>query len=113
MRFLCINCVIISNSLIYYMQSLGQRIKLLRERKGIKQQTVAKMLEMSQSNYSRIENEDTEDLTYSKIKKILVAINCTLSDLEEEHNIHNNTNNLIGSHNSNNNVNEIKLMKNF
>lgn len=111
MQDLRIKCIITFKFIHFYMQSLGQKIKLLRERKGVKQETVAQILEISQSNYSRIESEDTEDLPYSKIKKILTAINASMGELEGEKSITNGNNSTVNNNINNSQINEIKLIE--
>lgn len=52
------------------MNIVGSRIKRIREEKGIKQEYMAYELDISQSNYGRLENR-TADLLFLKFKKLL------------------------------------------
>ncbi|AQX84776.1 helix-turn-helix transcriptional regulator [Elizabethkingia bruuniana] len=51
------------------MNIVGSRIKRIREEKGIKQEYMAYELDISQSNYGRLEKQDSR-LTVPKIQKI-------------------------------------------
>ena len=52
------------------MNTIGSRIKRIREEKGIKQEYMAYELDISQSNYGRLEKQDSR-LTVPKIQKLL------------------------------------------
>jgi transcriptional regulator with XRE-family HTH domain len=49
--------------------SIGQKIRKIREIKGIKQDYMAEQLDISQQSYSNIESDKT-DIAFSKIEKI-------------------------------------------
>lgn len=65
---------------IYNMNTIGSRIKKFREEKGIKQESMAHELEISQSNYGRLEKDDNR-LTVPKIQKIAEVLNVSISVL--------------------------------
>ena len=51
------------------VSSIGQKIRKIRELKGIKQEVMAEQLDISQQSYSNIESDKT-DIAFSKIEKI-------------------------------------------
>ncbi|WP_311316862.1 helix-turn-helix domain-containing protein [Elizabethkingia anophelis] len=57
------------------MNTIGSRIKKIREEKGIKQEYMAYELDISQSNYGRLEKQDSR-LTVPKIQKNCCSIRC-------------------------------------
>jgi transcriptional regulator with XRE-family HTH domain len=59
---------------------IGDKIKKVRETKGLSQKEVALSLKMDPAQYSRIENGKT-DPSFSSIEKIAKAIGVELSDL--------------------------------
>ncbi len=56
------------------MQSVGTKIRKLRELQDLTQESVAAQLGMSQTNYGKIERGET-DITYSNLKKIAECLN--------------------------------------
>lgn len=62
------------------MNNIGSRIRKFREDKGIKQEFMAHELEISQSNYGRLEKDDSR-LTVPKLQKIAEVLNITVSVL--------------------------------
>lgn len=62
------------------MNTIGSRIKKYREEKGIKQEFMAHELEISQSNYGRLEKDDSR-LTVPKLQKIAEVLNISISIL--------------------------------
>ncbi|WP_449401484.1 helix-turn-helix domain-containing protein [Chryseobacterium wanjuense] len=62
------------------MNTIGSRIKKFREEKGIKQEYMAHELEISQSNYGRLEKDDSR-LTVPKLQKIAEVLNISISIL--------------------------------
>jgi transcriptional regulator with XRE-family HTH domain len=62
------------------MNTIGSRIKKFREEKGIKQEFMAHELEISQSNYGRLEKDDSR-LTVPKLQKIAETLNISVSIL--------------------------------
>ncbi|MDC9723293.1 MAG: helix-turn-helix transcriptional regulator [Urechidicola sp.] len=78
------------------INEIGTRIRKARERKGISQEAMALELEITQSNYGRLEKNDTR-LTVPKILKIAKVLDITISYLFDEKsakiiNQHNNEN---------------------
>jgi transcriptional regulator with XRE-family HTH domain len=66
------------------MNIIGQKIKKLREQKGITQETMASQLDVTQSNYGRLEKDDRRlnVVKLLKIARILdVNINYLFSDV--------------------------------
>lgn len=68
---------------IYNMNTVGSKIRKLREEKGIKQEYMAHELEISQSNYGRLEKDDNR-LTVPKLQKIAETLNVSISILFDE-----------------------------
>lgn len=62
------------------MNVIGQRIKKLREEKGITQETMAHQLDVTQSNYGRLEKDDRR-LNVVKLLKIVRILNVNISYL--------------------------------
>lgn len=62
------------------MNTVGSKIRKLREEKGIKQEYIAQELEISQSNYGRLEKDDNR-LTVPKLQKIAEVLNVSVSIL--------------------------------
>jgi transcriptional regulator with XRE-family HTH domain len=60
--------------------TLGERIKMVRERKELSQKEVALSCKMDTGNYSRIENDKT-DPAFSSVEKIAKALGITLDEL--------------------------------
>lgn len=60
------------------MNTVGSRIRKLREEKGLKQEYLAHELEITQSNYSRLEKDDNR-LTVPKLQKIAEVLNVSTS----------------------------------
>jgi len=61
-------------------QSIGTKIKHVRELRNYTQEFMAEMLEVSQSTYARYEKDDG-DLTISKLKKIAEILDMKIEDL--------------------------------
>lgn len=69
------------------MNIIGQRIKKLRDERGITQETMALQLDVTQSNYGRLEKDDRRlnVVKLLKIARILnVNINYLFSDVATE-----------------------------
>lgn len=60
--------------------NIGQNIKRLREKKGIKQQEIADLINMHRSNYSKVENGQRE-ISITAINKIAKFFEVTLDDI--------------------------------
>ena len=61
---------------------IGFKIKKLRELKNLTQEHMAEKLQMSQSNYSRIENNEL-DVPFSKLQQIADILEISITDLIE------------------------------
>jgi len=62
---------------------VGTRIRKIRENKGISQEAMAMDLEITQSNYGRLEKND-QRLTVPKLQKISKYLDITISYLFDE-----------------------------
>lgn len=62
------------------MQHIGKNIKRIREEKGLTQQSIADLIAMHRSNYSRVETGD-RDLSIDAISKIAKYFNMTIDQL--------------------------------
>ena len=68
--------------------NVGERIKKIREAKGLSQKEVALTLVMNPSQYSKIENGKV-DPQCSSIEKIATALGVSLSDIFTDNNLEN------------------------
>jgi transcriptional regulator with XRE-family HTH domain len=59
---------------------IGERIKKVREARGLSQKEVASMIKMDQSQYSKLEKDRT-DPSVSTLAKVAKALGTQLSDL--------------------------------
>lgn len=59
---------------------IGERIKKLREARGLSQKEVASMIKMDQSQYSKLEKDKT-DPSVSTLAKVAKALGTQLSEL--------------------------------
>lgn len=62
------------------MNTVGTKIRKIREEKGIKQEFMAHELEITQSSYGRLEKDDNR-LTVPKLQKITEVLNISISVL--------------------------------
>ena len=62
------------------MQHIGKNIKKIGEEKGLTQQSIADLIAMHRSNYSRVETGD-RDLSIDAIGKIAKYFNMTIDQL--------------------------------
>lgn len=62
------------------LKILGQRIRVLREAKGISQQELASMCDFEKSNMSRLEAGRTNP-TFLTLNKISIALSIKISEL--------------------------------
>lgn len=69
-----------TNLFMGQVDSIGLKIKKIRELKSYTQEYMAEQLEVSQSTYARFEKEDA-DLSISKLKKIALLLNITVEEL--------------------------------
>lgn len=67
----------------YIMTTIGERIRNLRVKKNISQEMMALELELTQSNYGRLEKDDKR-LTVPKLLKIAEVLKVTISYLFNE-----------------------------
>ncbi len=58
----------------------GETIKKFRQLKGIKQQTIARKLKISQQAYAKVEQQ--ENVKEERLQRILQSINCSWNDWE-------------------------------
>lgn len=65
------------------MNVIGQKIKKLREEKGITQEAMALQLDVTQSNYGRLEKDDRR-LNVVKLLKIVRILNTSISSIFNE-----------------------------
>jgi transcriptional regulator with XRE-family HTH domain len=65
------------------MNIIGQKIKKLREQKGITQETMASQLDVTQSNYGRLEKDDRR-LNVVKLLKIARILDVNINYLFSE-----------------------------
>ena len=65
------------------MTTIGARIRKLREDKNISQETMAQELDLTQSNYGRLEKDDKR-LTVPKLQKISEVLKVSISYLFNE-----------------------------
>jgi transcriptional regulator with XRE-family HTH domain len=72
-----------NNQKITIMNVIGQRIKKLREEKGITQETMALQLDVTQSNYGRLEKDDRR-LNVVKLIKIVRILDVNIMYLFNE-----------------------------
>ncbi|MEP7255418.1 MAG: helix-turn-helix transcriptional regulator [Ferruginibacter sp.] len=59
----------------------AELIKKFRQLKGMKQETIAKKLSISQQAYCKMEN--SESIKHEKLEELLQAMNCSLNDWEQ------------------------------
>jgi transcriptional regulator with XRE-family HTH domain len=93
------------------MNTIGMRIKNIRELRGYPQKYVADKLKMTQAGYSKIERGES-DVAYSKLEEISKVLEVSIEDLMafDQQKFLNSFNNVKGS-NSNIVINDIKDVK--
>ncbi len=64
---------------------IGQSIRFIREKKGIKQQEIADLIGMHRSNYSKVENSQRE-LSITALDKIAKFFGLTIDQLIHSNN---------------------------
>jgi transcriptional regulator with XRE-family HTH domain len=77
---------------------IGEKIRKVRELKGLKQETVASKLGMSVTAYGNIERNESS-LTYEKLEEIAAAMEVNVQDIisiPEQFNIQNITHSQVG-----------------
>ena len=65
------------------MNSIGNKIRLLREKKGLSQENLASALNITQSNYARLEKDDNR-LSVPRLILIARALETTVTELVGE-----------------------------
>ncbi len=60
--------------------AIGENIRKIRELKGLKQETIAERLKMSQANYSKLENSDN-DIPSERLEEIAKALEVDVDDI--------------------------------
>jgi transcriptional regulator with XRE-family HTH domain len=63
-----------------FTMEIGERIKKIREARGLSQKEVANMIKMDQSQYSKLEKDKT-DPSVSTLAKVAKALGAQLSEL--------------------------------
>ena len=76
------------------MNTIGNKIRLLREEKGFSQENLASALDITQSNYARLEKDDNR-ISVPRLIIIARTLETTVAELvgEKSHNIVNQNNN--------------------
>lgn len=70
-------------NLLKYMNAIGEKIKKIREEKGITQESMALHLNVTQSNYGRLEKDDRR-LNVVKLLKIVKILDINMGHLFSE-----------------------------
>jgi transcriptional regulator with XRE-family HTH domain len=65
------------------MNSIGNKIRLLRSKKGLSQENMASALDITQSNYARLEKDDNR-LSVPRLILIARALETTVTELVGE-----------------------------
>lgn len=65
------------------MNSIGNKIRLLREEKGLSQENMASALDITQSNYARLEKDDNR-ISVPRLIVIARTLETTVTDLVGE-----------------------------
>jgi transcriptional regulator with XRE-family HTH domain len=76
------------------MNTVGNKIRLLREERGLSQENMASALDMTQSNYARLEKDDNR-ISIPRLIVIAKTLDITVTELvgEKAHNVVNQSNN--------------------
>lgn len=76
------------------MNAIGNKIRLMREERGLSQENMAEVLEITQSNYARLEKDDNR-ISIPRLIIIAKTLETTVTDLvgEKANNIVNQNNN--------------------
>lgn len=62
------------------MQSIGEKIRKLRDLRGLSQENIANSLGMKQGGYSKLESGETE-LSYSRLEQIAKILTTTVGEI--------------------------------
>jgi transcriptional regulator with XRE-family HTH domain len=65
------------------MNTIGNKIRLLREQKGLSQENIAEALDITQSNYARLEKDDKR-ITVPRLIIIARTLETTVTELVGE-----------------------------
>jgi transcriptional regulator with XRE-family HTH domain len=65
------------------MNTVGNKIRLLREEKGLSQENMAVSLDMTQSNYARLEKDDNR-ISVPRLLVIAKTLDITVTELVGE-----------------------------
>jgi transcriptional regulator with XRE-family HTH domain len=76
------------------MNPIGNKIRLLREERGLSQENIAAELNMTQSNYARLEKDDNR-INLPRLITIAHTLNTTVTELVGEK-----ANNIVNQHNN-------------
>jgi transcriptional regulator with XRE-family HTH domain len=76
------------------MNTIGNKIRLLREERGLSQENMAAALEMTQSNYARLEKDDNR-ISVPRLQVIAKTLEITVTELVGEK-----ANNVVNQHNN-------------
>jgi transcriptional regulator with XRE-family HTH domain len=76
------------------MNTIGNKIRLLRDEKGFSQENLASALDITQSNYARLEKDDNR-ISVTRLIIIAKALETTVAELvgEKANNVVNQNNN--------------------
>jgi transcriptional regulator with XRE-family HTH domain len=76
------------------MNTVGNKIRLLREERGLSQENMAASLDMTQSNYARLEKDDNR-ISIPRLIVIAKTLDITVTELvgEKANNVVNQSNN--------------------
>lgn len=76
------------------MNKIGNKIRLLREEKGLSQENLAQVLDITQSNYARLEKDDNR-ISVPRLILIANTLETTVTELvgEKANNVVNQNNN--------------------
>lgn len=76
------------------MNTIGNKIRLLRDEKGFSQENLASALDITQSNYARLEKDDNR-ISITRLIIIAKALETTVAELvgEKANNVVNQNNN--------------------
>lgn len=65
------------------MNSIGSKIRVLREQKGYSQESIAHELGITQPSYARLEKHD-ERISITRLKQIAIILKTTVAELIDE-----------------------------
>lgn len=82
------------------MNTIGSKIKNIRELKNYTQEFMAKKLQMTQAGYSKVERDET-DIAYSKVEEIAKILGVSTEELIafDQQRFFNNQSNVKGNYN--------------